>query len=113
MSIRTLHVQYVGNNLHIHDWHERDVAAITTNDGREWVPIVRCRDCKWFTPEYFYEEERGYGVKEILSDPPDCGNPERCSHHYDRLTKKTVPVHIVTDPDGFCAWGVKRKEDGE
>ena len=74
--------------------------------------IVRCRDCKWFTPEYFYEEERGFGVKEILSDPPDCGNPERCSHHYDSLTKKTVPVHIVTEPDGFCAWG-ERKEDCE
>ena len=87
------------------------------DDG--WIPgehreeIVRCRDCKWFTPEYFYEEERGYGVKEILSDPPTCGNPERCSHHYDSFTKKTVPVHIVTDPDGFCAWGVRwgvRKE---
>ena len=65
--------------------------------------IVRCRDCKWFTPEYFYE---------ILSDPPDCGNPERCSHHYDSLTEKTVPVHIVTDPDGFCAWA-ERKEGGD
>lgn len=74
--------------------------------------IVRCRDCKWFTPEHFYEEERGFGVVEILSDPPDCGNPERCSHHYDSLAKKTVPVHIATDPDGFCAWG-KRKEDDE
>ena len=74
--------------------------------------VVRCRDCEWFTPEYFYEEERGYGVVEILSDPPDCGNPERCSHHYDSLAKKTVPVHIVTDPDGFCAWA-KRKEGGE
>ena len=74
------------------------------------VEIVRCRDCKWFTPEYFYEEERGYGVVEILSDPPDCGNPERCSHHYDSVTKKTVPVHIVTDPDGFCAWAERREQ---
>lgn len=72
--------------------------------------IVRCRDCKWFTPECFYEEERGYGVVEILSDPPDCGNPERCSHHYDSATKKTVTVHIVTDPDGYCAWGERREQ---
>lgn len=78
----------------------------------QWLtdePIVRCRDCEWFTPERFYEEERGFDVVETLSEPPDCGNPERCSHHYDSLTKKIVPVHIVTDPNGFCAWG-KRKD---
>ena len=67
--------------------------------------IVRCRDCKWFTPEYRYEEEREYGAMEELLDPPDCGNPERCSHRYDSITEKVVPVHIVTDPNGFCAWG--------
>ena len=71
--------------------------------------IVRCRDCKWFTPEYFYEEERGFGVKEILSEPPSCGNPERCSATYDNLTQKMVPVHIVTVPNGFCAWGERRE----
>lgn len=70
--------------------------------------IVRCRDCKWFTPEHRYEEEREYGVMEELVEPPDCGNPERCSHHYDSITGKVVPVHIVTDPDGFCAWGERR-----
>ena len=77
----------------------------------QWLtdePIVRCRDCKWFTPECFYEEERGFGVVEILSEPPDCGNPERCSHDYDSLTKEIVPVHIVTDPNGFCSWGERR-----
>jgi hypothetical protein len=70
--------------------------------------IVRCRDCKWFTPEYRYEEEREYGVMETLVEPPDCGNPERCSHHYDSITGKVVPVHIVTDSNGFCAWGERR-----
>lgn len=71
--------------------------------------ITRCRDCKWFTPEHFYEEEREYGVKEILSDPPDCGNPKRCHTTYDSLTGKMVPVHIVTEPDGYCAWGERRE----
>lgn len=70
--------------------------------------IVRCRDCKWFTPEYWYQEERGYGAFEIMSEPPDCGNPERCSKTYDSMSGKMVPVHIVTDPDGFCAWGERR-----
>lgn len=71
-------------------------------------PIVRCRDCKWFTPECEYQEELEYGVFETIVEPPDCGNPERCSHHYDSASKKTVPVHIVTQPDGFCAWGKRR-----
>lgn len=74
----------------------------------EYVKVVRCRDCKWFTPEYRYEEEREYGVMETLVEPPDCGNPERCSHHYDSITWKVVPVHIVTDPNGYCAWGERR-----
>jgi hypothetical protein len=67
--------------------------------------IVRCRDCKWFTPEYWYEEERDFATREILCEPPDCGNPERCSVTYDSITKQMVPVHIVTEPDGYCAWG--------
>ena len=74
--------------------------------------IIRCRDCKWFTPEHRYEEEREYGVMEELVEPPDCGNPERCSRHYDSITGKVVPVHIVTDPDGFCAWGERSEPIG-
>lgn len=74
-----------------------------------YVKVTRCRDCKWFTPEHFYEEEREYGVKEILSDPPDCGNPKRCHTTYDSLTGKMVPVHIVTEPDGYCAWADRRE----
>lgn len=72
--------------------------------------IVRCRDCKWFTPECEYQEELEYGVYETFVEPSDCGNPERCSHHYDGASKKMVPVHIVTQPDGFCKWGKRRSE---
>lgn len=71
--------------------------------------IVRCKDCKWFTPECKYQEEREYGVFETMVEPSDCGNPERCSHHYDSASKKMVPVHIVTQPDGFCAWAERRQ----
>lgn len=67
--------------------------------------IVRCRDCRWFTPEYEYQEEREYGVFETFIEPSDCGNPERCCKTYDSMSRKVVPVHIVTEPDGFCAWG--------
>ncbi len=80
--------------------HVMDVLALWCGDE-----VVRCRDCKWFTPEYRYEEEREYGVMETLIEPPDCGNPNRCNHHYDSITGEVVPVHIVTEPDGFCKWG--------
>lgn len=70
--------------------------------------VVRCMDCKWFTPEYEYLEKREYGVFETFVEPPDCGNPERCSHHYDSVSRKMVPVHVVTQPNGFCAWGERR-----
>ena len=75
---------------------------------RELTEIVRCRDCKWFTSEYWYEEERGFGLTEIICEPPDCGNPIRCATTYDSLTKKYVPIHIITEPDGYCAWAERR-----
>lgn len=75
------------------------------------VPVVRCMDCKWFTPEQTWGEDRGLGMVEFFTDPSDCGNPERCSHHYDSLTGQMVPVHIVTDADGFCAWGERRDDE--
>lgn len=86
-----------------------NMALIEQNSAKLGERIVRCRDCKWFTPEYRYKEEREYGVMEELVEPPDCGNPERCSHHYDSIAGKVVPVHIVTDPNGFCAWAERRQ----
>ena len=86
-------------------------AERTTLHGYKLVgEVVRCRDCKWFTPEYEYLEDRGFGMYETFVEPSDCGNPERCSRTYDSFAKKTVPVHIITDPDGFCKWGERRDE---
>lgn len=70
--------------------------------------IVRCRDCRWFTPEETYEEYRDFAHSEIMVEPPSCGNPERCNKHYDSATGKYIPVYIVTQPDGFCAWGERK-----
>lgn len=55
--------------------------------------IVRCRDCRWFTPEEAW-----------------CGNPERCGNRYDSATGKYIPVHIMAQPDGFCSWGERKGE---
>lgn len=84
------------------------IAEVECHGARLGEHIVRCRDCKWFTPEQTWAEDRGLGMVEFFTEPPDCGNPERCSHHYDSFKNETVPVHIVTDPNGFCAWGKLR-----
>lgn len=83
-----------------------DVGDITTMHR-----LVRCRDCKFYTPESMTREERGFGVYENMWEPGGCFNPERCSATWDSIAEQMVPVGIVTEPDGFCAWG-KRKEDG-
>lgn len=70
--------------------------------------IVRCCDCKWFTPEETYEEYRDFAHSEIMVEPPSCGNPERCNNYYDSATGEYVPVCIVTQPDGYCSWGKRR-----
>lgn len=70
--------------------------------------IVRCRDCKFYTPESMTREERGFGVYENVWEPGGCFNPERCSATWDSIAGQMVPVGIVTEPDGFCAWGKRR-----
>ena len=70
--------------------------------------IVRCRDCKFYTPESMTREERGFGVYENMWEPGRCFNPKRCHGVWDDLMKQMVPVGIYTEPDGFCAWGERR-----
>ena len=72
--------------------------------------IVRCRDCKFYTPESMTREERGFGVYENVWEPGGCFNPERCPHGGDPFGEWYV-IGINTDPDGFCAWG-ERRVDG-
>lgn len=60
--------------------------------------IVRCRDCKWFC-----EERRCTSVG--WNDVFTCYSDQWS-------TSSLMPSHKV-EPDGFCAWGVKRKEGGE
>lgn len=74
--------------------------------------IVRCRDCKFYTPESMTREERGFGVYENVWEPGGCFNPERCSTAWDSFAGQRVPVGIVTESDGFCAWG-ERKEQAD
>lgn len=88
---------------YVTEWGE-SVADFTVREE-----VVRCRDCKHYTPEYGYDEDRGFGLVEHMWEPGGCFNPLRCSTAWDNLKGEMVPVGIVTEPDGFCAWG-KRKE---
>lgn len=75
------------------------------------VQVVWCRDCKHYTPEYGYDEDRGFGLVEHMLEPGGCFNPLRCSTAWDNLKGEMVPVGIVTEPDGFCAWGERKVAD--
>lgn len=78
--------------------------------GTELPEVVRCRDCKFYTPESMTREERGFGVYENMWEPGGCFNPERCSATWDSIAGQMVPVGIVTEPDGYCAWGERRAD---
>lgn len=69
--------------------------------------IVRCRDCRFYTPESMSREERGFGIYEDVWEPGGCFNPKRCSIGGDPFGEWHV-VGIDTEPDGFCAWGERR-----
>ena len=109
---------YIINDEWIHDFmvsiEELIGESIEYEGYQNPVPplreIVRCKDCRWFTPTEYFEEERGFGLTEIICEPPDCGNPIRCATTYDSLTKKYVPIHIITEPDGFCSWAERREQ---
>ena len=73
--------------------------------------IVRCRDCKFYTPESMTREERMFGVYENVWEPGGCFNPSRCSSTWDNIKEQMVPVGIDTEPDGFCAWGERKEVD--
>jgi len=81
------------------------------HDGVRCEEVVRCRECKFYTPESMTREERGFGVYEDMWEPGGCFNPERCSATWDSIAGQMVPVGIVTNPDGFCKWG-ERRADG-
>lgn len=84
-------------------------------DGHEghWLTgeeIVRCRDCKHYTPESIDREERGFGVYEDVWEPGGCFNPERCPIDGDPFGDWHV-VGIDTEPDGFCAWASRKESE--
>ena len=60
-----------------------DVKLIVDADGREFVPVVRCKDCATFVRD---------------ATPHDDDLPHFCSE---------LGIDLRGD-DGFCMWGVRR-----
>jgi hypothetical protein len=57
--------------------------------------VIRCRDCRFFEPEFVYEERHEeVHCSEFLKEPPGCGR------------FKTSGVV----PNGFCMWAEPREE---
>ena len=64
----------------------------------KWDAIVRCVECKYYEPEYTWEEFREVGYPyEICMEPPTC-----------TLGYALSGVARVTIPNGFCAWGERQ-----
>ena len=59
--------------------------------------IVRCRVCEHMS-EHHYRDMLGFGRETIVY---------RCDYFWNADELPEV------EPDGFCAWAVKRKEGGE
>lgn len=86
MSLRKILVQYLGTCLKLPK-PERDVTLITTEDGRRYVEVVRCRDCL-----SYYEVENYH---------PSGNYVMRCCKYFDTYNDEVKP-------DGFCAWGERK-----
>ena len=87
--------------------HEGEVMQEAMGQFVVKEPVVRCRDCRWYTPEFEYEEERGFGCHEKCLEPGCCLNPARCCTDVDQDGRR-ITVGITTEPDGYCKWGERR-----
>lgn len=92
MSLRSMTVQYVGDTLYLPPL-EREIKHIIVReaDVADWIryePIVRCRDCRHFTPKGTHKFENGKV------------NDDYCDYVRGWMLQIT--------PDGFCAWGERR-----
>ena len=58
--------------------------------------VIRCLDCRFFEPEFVYEEpHEEVHCSEFLTEPPGCGR-----------------FHLSNvKPDGFCAWAEPVEEE--
>ena len=78
MSLRKILVQYLGSCLRLPEL-ERDVTLIKTEDGKQYVEVVRCRDCKYVS------RDEGKTWCECY--------------------RLGAYREFYVEPDGFCAWG--------
>ena len=88
MSVRKLIVQYVGDVLLLPKL-ERDVMRVYERDRigrtvREYVPIVRCKDCKYFNQ------------RDGIFPPMVC---LRWGYY-----------NFKTEPERFCSWAERREQ---
>ena len=71
-------------------WHENEIETLAgMYKAMDFVQVVRCRDCKHFTPEGTYKFSDG------------STNADFCE--YLRGWLRNV------NPNGFCAWGEQRE----
>ena len=74
------------------EYRAEQIAVVAREMARlDLVNVVRCRDCKHFTPKGTHKFENGKV------------NPDYCVYVRGWMLQIT--------PDGFCAWGERRTND--
>lgn len=64
--------------------------------------IVRCRDCENASEEYIVEHSE---MEPCPDGKLDCLHFSQWDYYDD------MPGHFFVEPDGYCAWGKRRKCD--
>ena len=77
---------------------DEETASWIGNDVDSMRPLVRCRDCVHFTSKEEFAADVGIGFPLLMATVDTCD-----------LWANTK---CMVEPDGFCAWGVKRKKEG-
>lgn len=57
-----------------------------TSDGVEFVPVVRCKNCKWWSEEPEFDWDGETILTERICEKHDC----------------------YIEPDDYCSWGEKK-----
>ena len=83
--------------------------TVHTDGGRgHWfayepaIELVRCRECRYYEPEYTWTERHGPGMYEEIMEPPCC---KLHWHDPNEVFPDGYGVCYEVEPDGFCAWG--------
>ena len=77
-------------------WNDAIDAIVESAPAVDAEPVVRCKDC------YYCTTDKSFG-KEYLY----------CGAFYERAEGDLIGVSLMVEPNHFCSWGERRKDENE